>query len=240
MSDARPPLSSCPSAATATAGADAPTVQDTASPDTHVVSLVTSLSRANLAAQFSEQMTLAVIPIVAVIALRASAEQTVGAALSVYGFGMVCGAMGYARIAQRLSFGRQILLGPVCAAVAALTLASTSVLSVGDKHGVAHALVFIAFFLFGFGPIVWTISTTSLRQVVTPGGLNARVSAATMTATFGARPLGAFLSAWVASSLGIKACLIAMVLGFALQLTIILRSPAARLRTLSASVAVVS
>src|SRR5262249_22963622 len=41
-----------------------------------ITSVITSLSRANLAAQFSEQMTLAVIPIIAVIALSASAEQT--------------------------------------------------------------------------------------------------------------------------------------------------------------------
>ncbi|WP_322881919.1 MFS transporter [Pandoraea sputorum] len=184
-------------------------------------------------------LLLAIFAYYAIDTLAFSA-QAVGAALGVYGFGMVCGAIGYTRIAQRLPFGRQILLGPVCAAVAALLMASTSMLAVGDKHGTAHVLVFVAFFLFGFGPIVWTISTTSLRQVVTPGGLIARVSAATMTATFGARPLGAFLGAWVASSLGIKACLIAMALGFALQLAIILRSPAARLRSLTSPVSVTS
>ncbi|VVE24346.1 major facilitator superfamily protein [Pandoraea aquatica] len=182
-------------------------------------------------------LLLAIFAFYAIDALAFSA-QAVGAALGVYGFGMVCGAMGYARIAQGLTFGRQILLGPVCAALAAVLMASTSMLLDGARHSAAYALVFVAFFLFGFGPIVWTISTTSLRQVVTPGGLIARVSAATMTATFGARPLGAFLGAWIASSLGIRACLIAMAAGFALQFAIIVRSPAARMKSLTAPVKV--
>ncbi|VVE81931.1 MFS transporter [Pandoraea sputorum] len=438
MSDARPPLSPCPSADTTEA--DTPTARDPTSPDSRVVSLVTSLSRANLAAQFSEQMTLAVIPIVAVIALQASALQTaslqaattlpflllslpagvladryrrkplmiatellravallllfalfqmkwlsltalgalgfamasgtvvfgaaapslvamlvgpahllaanrrletarsvaftagpaiggalagvasgtfafaaafalslgsafwlsrlpkeapraalrrhfvhelgegigfiaknihlrsivttafvfnmswylllsvfafyaidtlafsargVGAALGIYGFGMVCGAMGYARIARRLRFGRQVLLGPACAALAAVLMASTTAFArTGTASFASYAVVFVAFFLFGFGPIVWTISTTSLRQIVTPGELIARVSAVTMTATFGARPLGAFIGAWIAATFGVKACLFAMTAGFALQLTIIARSHATTLTSL--------
>ncbi|WP_260467478.1 MFS transporter [Pandoraea apista] len=158
--------------------------------------------------------------------------QTVGIALGVYGFGMVCGAFGYARLAAHFRFGRQILLGPVCAAIAALLMVGTLSLS---GSVTIYGAVFGAFFLFGFGPIVWTISTTSLRQVVTPAGRMARVSAAIMTATFGARPLGAFLGAWLAASFGTTACLMGMAAGFALQLGIILCSPAARLASLDAA-----
>lgn len=157
---------------------------------------------------------------------------TVGAALGVYGLGMVCGAFGYARIAARLTLGRQILLGPLCACLAAFMMASTWWLRGGAS---AHVIVFGAFFLFGFGPIVWTISTTSLRQVVTPGRLIARVSAATMTATFGARPLGALVGASLAASLGARACLFGMAVGFAAQLAIIASSRAARLASLDSA-----
>lgn len=157
--------------------------------------------------------------------------QAVGIALGVYGFGMVCGAFGYKRMATRLSFGRQIVLGPACAALASLLMVATWQLSGGLA---TYALVFAAFFLFGFGPIVWTISTTSLRQVVTPGGLIARVSAVTMTATAGARPFGAFLGAWIAASLGTRYCLAAMAVGFAVQLGIIVFSPASRLTAIDA------
>lgn len=155
----------------------------------------------------------------------AFAPTAVGAALGVYGFGMVGGAFLYKIIAKRLAFGRQILLGPMSAALASVLMASTAV-----TH--SRATVFLAFFLFGFGPIVWTISTTSLRQVVTPHHLIARVSSVIMMATFGARPLGALLGAWLSTRLGMSSCLVGAACGFALQLAIILFSSPARLRSI--------
>lgn len=150
----------------------------------------------------------------------------VGFALGVYGFGMVAGAFLYKGLAQRLAFGRQILLGPSCAAVAAVLMASSAL---------AHAKtpVFAAFFLFGFGPIVWTISTTSLRQIVTPGNLIARVSSVIMMATFGARPLGAMLGAWLSTRFGIGSCLVGVLIGFGAQLAIIAFSRPVRLRSIA-------
>jgi len=154
----------------------------------------------------------------------------VGVALGVFGAGMVVGAFLYPVIARVLGFGQQILLGPVSAAVAACLLLATLI---APPH-MEHAIVFTAFFLFGFGPIVWTISTTTLRQIVTPGGLIARVSSVIMTVTFGARPLGAALGAWISATFGVTNCLIAVVFGFALQLGIIGLSAPARLATVDA------
>ncbi|QHE92088.1 MFS transporter [Pandoraea fibrosis] len=176
-------------------------------------------------------LLLAIFAYYAIHSLTFSA-QAVGIALGVYGFGMVCGAFGYRHIARRLSFGRQIVLGPACAAVASLLMLATWRLSGGV---LTYAVVFAAFFLFGCGPIVWTISTTSLRQTVTPGGLIARVSAVIMTATAGARPFGACLGAWLASTLGTRYCLVAMAGGFAVQLGIIVFSPASRLSAIEAA-----
>ncbi|MDR3399617.1 MAG: MFS transporter [Pandoraea sp.] len=175
-------------------------------------------------------LLLAIFAYYAIHSLAFSA-QAVGIALGVYGFGMVCGAFGYRRVAKQLSFGRQIVLGPACAVIASLLMVTTWRLSGG---ALTYGVVFAAFFLFGFGPIVWTISTTSLRQVVTPGGLIARVSAVTMTATAGARPFGAFLGAWLASTLGTRYCLVAVAVGFAVQLGIIVFSPASRLSAIEA------
>lgn len=148
----------------------------------------------------------------------------VGAALGTYGFGMIAGALLHPRIAQRMTFGRQILMGPACAFAAALLMAAT-------LAAPAKPPVFAAFFLFGFGPIVWTISTTSLRQVVTPAGMVARVSAFIMTATFGARPLGAALGAWLSGAFGAQGCLLGAAIGFGAQLGIIGMSASARLKT---------
>ncbi|CAM2185775.1 Enterobactin exporter EntS [Paraburkholderia sacchari] len=150
----------------------------------------------------------------------------VGLALGVYGFGMIAGAFLYNGLARRLAFGQQILLGPSCAAVAAVLMASSSVVH-------AKAPVFAAFFLFGFGPIVWTISTTSLRQIVTPEPLVARVSSVIMMATAGARPLGAMLGAWLSMRFGIGSCLAGVLTGFGAQLAIIAVSQPVRLRSIT-------
>lgn len=169
-------------------------------------------------------LLLAIFAYYAINHLQFSAS-AVGAALGVYGFGMVAGAFLYPAISRRLGFGRQIMLGPICASVAALLVASTLL----APH---RAIVFAAFFLFGFGPIVWTISTTSLRQIVTPGELIARVSSVIMTASFGARPLGAVLGAWLSATFGVTSCLIGVAIGFAIQLGIIALSAPSRLPTI--------
>jgi len=163
------------------------------------------------------------------LAFSASA---VGAALGVYGFGMVAGAFLYPAISRALGFGQQILLGPICAATAAFLMLAT----LAAPRQTLDPIVFAAFFLFGFGPIVWTISTTSLRQIVTPGGLIARVSSVIMTVTFGARPLGAALGAWLSAVFGVTSCLIGVAIGFALQFGIIALSAPARLSSIDALV----
>ncbi|KAA8994988.1 MFS transporter [Affinibrenneria salicis] len=172
-------------------------------------------------------LLLAIFAYYAINQLRFSASG-VGAALATYGFGMVVGAYLYNAIATHLRFGRQIILGPICAALGALLMATTLLIPL-------RVIVFAAFFLFGFGPVVWTIATTSLRQVVTPGGLIARVSSVIMTVTFGARPLGALIGAWLSATFGVTGCLLAALIGFCIQLGIIVFSAPCRLRALDAA-----
>jgi hypothetical protein len=83
----------------------------------------------------------------------------------------------------------------------------------------------LGFFLLGAGPILWVISTTTLRQSVTPSRLLGRVSAINVLA-YGARPLGAGIGALVGGLWGAEACLYLAVLGFGLQMTVILLSRA--------------
>ncbi|WP_038361180.1 MFS transporter [Bosea sp. UNC402CLCol] len=157
--------------------------------------------------------------------LGLSATQ-VGVTLGIYGAGMIVGAALAPAIARRVSFGTLILLGPfagLCAAgVMLATLWFPSIQLVGAS-----------FFLFGVGPIIWTISTMTLRQAVTPNAMLGRVSALIMTATFGARPLGAAIGASVAAHFGIAACLGLATAGFLVQLLVIAFSQVPRLRDLS-------
>ncbi|MFC0386578.1 MFS transporter [Muricoccus vinaceus] len=149
----------------------------------------------------------------------------VGVTLGLYGLGMVAGALAAPWLARRFPLGALIAAGPCVAAVAALLMLGTVPLPSAGLAG-------LAFFLFGAGPVLWTINTTTLRQAVTPGAMLGRVSATVMAVTFGARPLGAAIGALLAARHGTGACLLVSAAGFLAQAGVILLSPARRLRVL--------
>ncbi|HET6197970.1 MAG TPA: MFS transporter [Acetobacteraceae bacterium] len=142
----------------------------------------------------------------------------VGTTLAMYGVGMITGALAATRIMRALPFGVVVGLGPVTGFVASAVIALTTVFPTPLLAG-------LGFFLLGAGPILWVISTTTLRQSVTPSRLLGRVSAINVLA-YGARPLGAGLGALVGGLWGAEACLYVAVLGFGLQMTVILLSQA--------------
>ncbi len=145
----------------------------------------------------------------------------VGLTLAVYGVGMVVGALLASRIISALPFGLVIVIGPIGGLAAALVMVSTIWMP-------TPALAALSFFLIGVGPILWTISTTTLRQMVTPGPLLGRVSAINI-ATYGSRPLGAAIGALVGGLYGAETGLVVAAAGFLIQAVVILRSPVRRL-----------
>jgi hypothetical protein len=88
--------------------------------------------------------------------------------------------------------------------------------------------------LLGFGPMLWQVAQTSLRQVVAPPALLGRVGAVMQVAVFGVRPLGALAGAALAAAQGAQASLALAAAGFALSLLVVLLSPLALLRRLPA------
>jgi predicted MFS family arabinose efflux permease len=142
----------------------------------------------------------------------------VGTVLSMFGIGMVCGALLATRILRRLPFGTVIGLGPVTGFAAALVMALTTFVP-------SPLLAALSFFMLGAGPILWVISTTTLRQSVTPAGLLGRVSAINIL-SYGARPLGSLLGAIVGGRYGADVCLYLVAAIFGLQALVILTSPA--------------
>jgi predicted MFS family arabinose efflux permease len=149
----------------------------------------------------------------------------IGITLGVYGAGMVFGALVAPRLSQRLPFGFVIAIGPLAGLMGAILMLLTSWIPSG-------ALAALSFFLFGAGPVLWVIATTTLRQVVTPSAMLGRVSALIMTATYGARPIGAAIGALVAAELGVEACLAVATAGFLIQFIMICASQVPRLRAL--------
>lgn len=142
----------------------------------------------------------------------------VGVTMGAYGAGMVAGAVVAGRAGRRLRFGTMIAAGPVVSVLAAAAMLATLVVP-----GVV--LPTVSFFLFGAGPIMWTIGQTTLRQAVTPAAMLGRVSALVMMATFGARPLGAALGAAVGLRWGAGACVALAFAGFCVQAAVVLGSP---------------
>jgi predicted MFS family arabinose efflux permease len=142
----------------------------------------------------------------------------VGATLAMYGVGMVVGALSATRVMRRLPFGTVVGLGPVTGLVAAIVLALTTWIP-------SPSLAGLGFFLLGVGPILWVISTTTLRQAVTPPRLLGRVSAINIL-SYGARPVGAGLGALVGGLYGAETCLYLAVAIFGVQALVILVSPA--------------
>lgn len=151
----------------------------------------------------------------------------VGLTLATYGAGMVVGALLAPRILKAMAFGRAIQFGPIVSVLAMATMVATLAWP-------SAALAAFSFFLFGVGPIIWTITSTTLRQTVTPNAMLGRVSAVFLTVNAGARPVGAALGGAVGAAWGEPACLVLALVGFVVQAAMILYSPLRALQVLPA------
>lgn len=146
----------------------------------------------------------------------------VGITLALYGVGMIVGALLAPRVVRALPFGQAILLGPYFSVLAAVTMALTLLWPQGWLAG-------LSYFFFGAGPIIWTITSTTLRQTVTPRAMIGRVTSINIVVSTGARPLGAALGGVLGVSFPVSVSLWCVVLGFGLQAIII---SASKIRTL--------
>jgi predicted MFS family arabinose efflux permease len=150
----------------------------------------------------------------------------VGLTLACYGFGMITGSLMASRVVSMMPFGVAILLGPFFSVLAAMVMA----LSLWAPYvGVAS----LAYYFFGFGPIIWTITSTTLRQSVTPNSMMGRVTAILIVAGTGARPIGALLGGFVGEMGSDLACLFLVVAGFVVQAIVITFSKVRSLKSLS-------
>jgi predicted MFS family arabinose efflux permease len=168
---------------------------------------------------------------VALLGLNAA---SIGSTLATYGAGLVVGALLATRVMRRMDFGTAVIVGPLFSAAAGLVMVATF-------WWPSAWLAGASFFLFGAGPALWVVTSTTLRQTVTPSAMLGRVSALFLTVNAGSRPVGAALGAGLAALVGgnngLKACIVVMALGFAWQALIIVFSPLWRLRALPAAVA---
>lgn len=144
--------------------------------------------------------------------LGLSAPQ-VGATLATYGFGLLLGALVAPRAMRLLPLRTIIVIGPIAGLAASVVMVSTTVVP-------SVLLAGFSFLLLGFGPLLWIVSTTTLRQRITPAELLGRVTAFSVLAS-GTRSIGAAIGAVVGGLAGAEACLVVAAAGFLVQALII-------------------
>ena len=150
-----------------------------------------------------------------------------GLAQSAYGAGLILGALVAPISSRRLPPLATLIFGPAVSVLAAgLFLAALS----GHGFGLSAA----GFFLVGFGPMLWLICQTTVRQLVTPLPLMGRVNATVQTAIYGIRPLGALVGGVVAAHAGLPSALLVVAAAFVLSTLVIVLSPLARLQAMPA------
>jgi predicted MFS family arabinose efflux permease len=147
--------------------------------------------------------------------------EVVGYALGCMGLGLMVGSFFSQRIIRILGFGPSLAFGPVLSFLASLLILSN--VQVRTAY-----LPAAAFFLFGFGPVIWVITSTTLRQTVTPSHMLGCVSAMYMTTNFGARPFGALIGAFVGTYYGEVVCLVVAAAMFGLQMLLVFATGLAR------------
>lgn len=155
-----------------------------------------------------------------------------GLAQSAYGAGLILGALVAPVSSRQLPPFATLIFGPGVSVIAALffLMAPSSNGSAGG-----FALAAVGHFLVGFGPMLWLICQTTVRQLVTPAPLMGRVNATVQTAIYGVRPLGALAGGLVAAQTGLQGALILIAVAFALSTLVIVLSPLARLRVMPAA-----
>jgi predicted MFS family arabinose efflux permease len=149
----------------------------------------------------------------------------VGATMACYGIGMITGALLAPKVIKRIPFGAAILIGPWFSVAASGVMLATLLIPSGWLAG-------LSYFLFGAGPILWTITSTTLRQTVTPSDLLGRVGSMMLTVNFGIRPIGAALGAFIGSQWGEAACLTVSLAAFIVQSLVITFSAVRGLKAL--------
>jgi MFS family permease len=148
-----------------------------------------------------------------------------GQAWSVYGAGLLFGALAAPAMIARLPTGFMFCFGPAISALGALAM-----VLLASTQGIWP--VWLAFFCIGFGPMTWLVLQTSVRQIVTPPDKLGRVGATITTAIYGVRPLGAAAAGAVAYVWGTGAALLVVMTLFGLSALAIVLSPAARLKVM--------
>jgi predicted MFS family arabinose efflux permease len=153
----------------------------------------------------------------------------VGAAQAAMGVGSLLAALTAGFFLSRWQPRIVLFFGPASSCVAA------ALMLIAAKTG-GVLLPTVSFLLLGFGPILWFVCQNSIRQLVTPKGLLARVGSVIQVAIYGVRSVGALIGGVVAVQAGFDAALLLACALFALSALSVVFSALIRLRALPEAV----
>jgi MFS family permease len=139
------------------------------------------------------------------------------------------GALFTTRLTKALGFGRLLL-----AAVAGTCLAPMLLLAPRHASPVALLVLLCSVFVSGFCAVLYNIGTVTLRQVVTPNRLLARMNGTYRMVLFGAVPLGALAGGALGSVAGLRAAMVIAVVAMLSPVVWIPFSPVFRLKEMPA------
>jgi predicted MFS family arabinose efflux permease len=147
----------------------------------------------------------------------------IGLAQAGSGVGSIAAAALAGAVLARTAPRFVLLFGPASSVLAVLIL-----LNAPASYGWAAAFAMQA--LLGFGPVLWFVCQTTIRQLVTPTGLLARVGAVIQVAIYGVRSVGALIGGLVAARFGLDAGLWLVVALFIASTLAVVFSPLGQLR----------
>lgn len=139
--------------------------------------------------------------------------------------GAVAGAYFANRITTAFGLGRTMLVSVLCNCLSPLLLLVPS-----DASLASLGLLVFAQVVGGVGLVVYNVNTVTLRQVVTPNRLLARMNASYRLILFGTVPLGALLGGALGDLLGLRPAMLVTVLLLLIPLAWIVSGPVFRLR----------
>jgi predicted MFS family arabinose efflux permease len=139
--------------------------------------------------------------------------------------GAIVGAYFATRVTAALGLGRTMVLSVLCNCLSPLLVLVPSGASLASL-----GILTLAQLTLGVGLVLYNVNTVTLRQVVTPNRLLARMNASYRLVLFGTVPLGALLGGALGEAYGLHTAMVVTVLLMITPLAWLVSGPVFRLR----------
>ncbi len=153
-----------------------------------------------------------------------------GIVMAAAAIGSLVGATFTGRITRALGLGRTMIITVILVSVSPVLL-----LLPRDASLLAISVLGLSQFLSGFNVTVNNVNAITIRQLVTPSRLMARMNATYRMQLFGVAPIGMLGGGLIGTAFGLRTGLIIAVIGMAIPVVWIFFSPVYRLKELPAS-----